>query len=414
MMGKNWTRTALWAGLAAVGTVNAADVEVVHWWTSGGEQKAVQVLAKEFDQLGQDQWLDTAIALGENARAVTMQRILGGDPPEAAQFNISRQFEELAEGGMLLDLTELAEQEGWYDFIRPSSVLSPCIKDGRVYCVPINIHSDQWIWTNKKVFAEAGVPEPATWDDFIRSAPSIRDAGYIPLAFGGQGWQENLTFRTVMIGQAGRDVWESVWRDRDLGVAGGPDMLKVFETFQALRGMVDAGAPGRNWNDATNMVISGKAAAQVMGDWARGEFAAAGLVADQDYGCIPGPSLRPYLTLGGDVFVFPKQNDPDVEQAQLKLASMMLNPRVQAKFNNAKGSLPVRDDVDMSLADACMKKGLALLQDKDAVFQPSTVFVTTDTDGQFQDLVSTFWNADGAMTPASAQQQFVDIIAEAD
>ncbi|HEX9597398.1 MAG TPA: hypothetical protein VF982_11005, partial [Anaerolineales bacterium] len=99
--------------------VNAADVEVIHWWTSGGEQAAVSVFAREFDALGDDRWVDTAIAGGENARSATLQRTLGGDPPGAAQFNISRQFEELAQAGLLLDLTPLAEEQGWRDFIRP-------------------------------------------------------------------------------------------------------------------------------------------------------------------------------------------------------------------------------------------------------------------------------------------------------
>src|SRR5690349_1327771 len=96
--------------------VNAADVEVIHWWTSGGEQAAVSVFAREFDALGEDKWVDTAIAGGENARSATLQRTLGGDPPGAAQFNISRQFEELAEAGLLLDLTDLATKENWAGF----------------------------------------------------------------------------------------------------------------------------------------------------------------------------------------------------------------------------------------------------------------------------------------------------------
>lgn len=414
MMGnKTVLSLAIGAVLASSSFTHAADVEVIHWWTSGGEQKAVSVFADEFNKLGGDQWVDSAIALGQNARSVTMQRTLGGNPPGAAQFNLSRQFEELAEEGMLLDLSELAEKENWKDFIRPSQVLSPCIKDGGIYCVPVNIHSNQWLWTNKEVFKKSGVEEPTTWKEFLEVAPKIRAAGYIPLAFGGQGWQENLTFNVVMIGVTDKAFWQQIWRDRDLKAAAGPRMLNVFKTFGALREHVDQGAPGRNWNDATNMVITGKAAAQVMGDWARGEFAAAGKQAGVDYGCIPGPSIRPYLTVGGDVFIFPKQKDKSVEAAQLKMASMMLNSSVQAKFNNAKGSLPIRADVDLSLADACMKKGLALLDDEDALFKHSEIYVNADTNGQLQDLVSTFWNSPG-VSPEKAQELFVDIIKNAE
>jgi glucose/mannose transport system substrate-binding protein len=388
-------------------------VEVIHWWTSGGEQKAVTVLAEEFNKLGNDQWIDSAVALGENARALTMQRILGGDAPGAAQFNTSRQFEELIEEGLLLNLNPVAKKEGWENFIRPSKILNPCMKDGGIYCVPVNIHSAQWLWTNKKIFAQAGVEEPNTWEEFLAVAPKIRAAGYIPLAFGGQGWQERLVFDVVMIGVTDETFWNQVWRDKDASAAGSDKMRTVFETFGALRQHIDSGAPGRNWNDATNMVITGNAAAQVMGDWARGEFAAAGQVAGTDYGCIAGPSKRPYLTLGGDAFIFPKSADKAVEAAQLKLASMMLSPSVQAKFNNAKGSLPIRADVDLSVADACMKKGLALLDDPKASITPANAFTTEDTNGQVQDLVSTFWN-ESNMSVDDAVRIFAGIIDDAE
>lgn len=394
-------------------TAKAADVEVIHWWTSGGEQAAVKIFAEEFNKLGGDKWVDTAIAGGEQSRAATMQRILGGDAPGAAQFNTSRQFEELIEAELLLDLTELAEKEGWMEKIRPAEILEPCTRDGRIYCVPVNIHSSQWIWTNKGVYEKAGVEEPSTWQDLIDSGPKLRESGVIPLALGGQGWQESLTFDAVLLGTQGKELWNKVFEEKDHEAAMGPELLEVFQTFGKLRDLVDEGSPNRNWNDATNLVITGKAAAQVMGDWARGEFSLAGLEADVDYGCIPGPSKKPYLTLGGDVFLFPKQDDPELEAAQLKMASMMIDPTVQAKFNNAKGSLPVRDDVDMAVADACMKKGLELLKNPDAPVKPRNALLSADADGQLQDVISQFWN-NADMAAEDAQKQFADIISSAD
>ncbi|PPC78715.1 ABC transporter substrate-binding protein [Pokkaliibacter plantistimulans] len=391
----------------------AADLEVIHWWTSGGEQAAVSVLAKEFDQLGADKWKDSAIAQGENARAVAYQRIFGGTPPGAAQFNTSRQFEELINAGLLQDLSSVADKEQWASFIRPPAIFGPCQKDGKVYCVPVNLHSEQWIWVNRKVYQQAGVTEPTTWQDFLESAPKIKTAGFIPLAQGGQPWQEFLLFRDMLLGMAGKDVWYQVWRDKNADVAGGSAVRKVFETMGELRQYTDQGMAGRNWNDTTNLVITGKAAAQVMGDWARGEFVLAGKQPGEDYDCIPGPSPEPYLTTNGDVFIFPKQKDPAVTQAQFKLASMLVDARVQTLFNNAKGSLPIRDDVDMSLADACIKKGLALLQRPDAIVQGYALFITPDTRGQIEDLLTEYWSTPD-MTVDAAQQRFVEIIGDAD
>src|SRR5689334_6164725 len=56
----------------------AADLEVTHWWTSGGEAAAVAELAKAFDATG-NHWVDGAIAGGgSTARPVMVSRITGG------------------------------------------------------------------------------------------------------------------------------------------------------------------------------------------------------------------------------------------------------------------------------------------------------------------------------------------------
>jgi len=403
--------TALAALLA--GPAAAAEIEVIHWWTSGGEQAAVSVFADEFDAAGDDKWIDTAIAGGENARSAVMQRVLGGDAPQAAQFNISRQFEDLIDADLLLDLTELADKEGWRDFIRPKAILDVCEKDGRIYCVPVNIHSWQWAWASIDVFKKSGVPLPKNMDDFMAAAPKIQAAGYIPFAIGGQTWQQSGAFAVLLLNMLGSDTYHKLYRDKDPSVARSPEMGKVFATFRSLKQYTDEGSAGRNWNDTTNLVITNKAALQIMGDWARGEFAVAGKEPGIDYECIAGPSEKPYLSTGGDVFLFPKQDDPEVEQAQLKLASLMVSPRVQALFNNAKGSLPVREDVDLSLADACMKKGLEILKDPDSVVGDPINFITADTTGQIQDLVAEFW-VDESITVEDAQERLAQIIEQAD
>ncbi|HEV7344423.1 MAG TPA: ABC transporter substrate-binding protein [Devosia sp.] len=393
--------------------VNAADVEVIHWWTSGGEQAAVSVFAREFDALGEHSWVDTAIAGGENARSATLQRVLGGDPPGAAQFNISRQFEELAEAGLLLDLTPLAEEEGWRDFIRPAAILEVCEFEGKIYCVPVNIHSWQWAWASIPAFEQAGVPLPKNLDEFVEAAPKLQEAGIIPFAIGGEAWQIGGAMGVVMLSQLGKEGHEAIYRDRNLEVAGGPEVANAIEIFKSLKTFTDEGSANRTWNDTTNLVIQDQAAMQIMGDWARGEFAVAGEQPGVDYACIAGPAEEAYLDTGGDIFLFPKQDDPAVEEAQLAMASMMVNPQVQALFNNAKGSLPVRNDVDMSLADDCMKVGLDILKDPNRVIQGASIYLTQDSIGQLDDLWAETW-ANPDLTVEEIQQRFVDIIASAD
>ena len=404
------------AALLGSTSVHAADVEVIHWWTSGGEQAAVSVFASEFDATG-DKWVDNAIALGETARATIMQRALGGDPPDAAQFNPGRQYEELIAAGLLLDLTPLAEKEGWDKFIRPAQIAEPCHIDGKWWCVPVNIHMQNWAWASVAAFKKAGLDVPQDWDTYLADLPKLKDAGVIPFAVGGDGggWQVSLLANQLILSQLGAEAVQKVWKDKDLAVAGGPEVLKAFTTLKSLGSYADDGSPNRSWADTTSLVIQGEAALQVMGDWAQGEFQVAGQKPGVDYACLLGPLVPEpkYVRTGGDIFVFFKQSDPDVERAQLSLASTMINPRTQALFNTAKGSAPVRDDVDMSLANDCMKKAIDVLKQPGSVVPDSNQWrneaFTTAQNAIFSDLI---YNKD--TTPEAAQAQFVELLKNAE
>ena len=158
-----------------VGAAHATDLEVTHWWTSGGEAAAVAEFAKAFDATG-NHWVDGAIAgSGDTARPIMISRITGGDPMGATQFNHGRQAEELVEAGLMRDLTDVATAENWADVVNPPSLLESCTLDGKIYCVPVNIHSWQWLWLSNKAFEDAGVPVPTNWDEFVAAAPALRE-----------------------------------------------------------------------------------------------------------------------------------------------------------------------------------------------------------------------------------------------
>jgi len=409
-MRKNLLLAALTTlGLGSVGTASATELEVTHWWTSGGEAAAVKVFADAYNA-GGDTWVDGAIAgSGGVARPIIISRILGGEPMGATMLNHGRQAEELVEEGLMLDLTELAEKEGWTDVVRPSKLLESCTLDGKIYCVPVNIHSWQWIWTSLTAFKKAGIDAPKDWNEFVASAPKLREAGIIPLAVGGQSWQTNGMFSVLVVGIGGSDLWQSIYADKDMDVVRGEGFLKVWEAFAAARELVDENNSIQNWNDATNQVITGQAGAQIMGDWAQGEFSVANQTAGVEYDCLPGLGIAPVLDTAGDAFYFPKNDDADITAAQMRMASMMLSKTVQVDFNLKKGSLPVRADVDLADANACMKKGLEILNDASNVLPSNDQVLNRDTQGQLEDLATEFWS-DKSMTAAMGQERFAEIM----
>jgi glucose/mannose transport system substrate-binding protein len=329
----------------------------------------------------------------------------------AFQFNHGRQAEELIEAGLLRDITDIAEAEGWKDIVNPPSLLDACTVDGRIYCAPVNIHSWQWLWVGHKAFTDAGVAVPTNWAEFAAAAPALDAAGKLPLAMGQQGWQQSGAFNVMMASLVSGDVFMSVYGDKDTDVAGGSQVATVFQAAAAARDMA-AKSTVQNWNDATNLVITGQAGGQIMGDWAQGEFAVAGAVAGQDYSCLPGLGTNPRLGTGGDAFYFPVLKDEAQMAAQTELAALLLKPATQVSFNLKKGSLPVRGDIDMSSANDCMQKGLSLLAEG-ALLPDTNMLLTPDTANQLNDLFTQFF-ADASMSAEAAQAAFVDIIADAE
>ncbi len=398
--------------LCAAGAVGATDLEVTHWWTSGGEAAAVAELAKAFDASG-DRWIDGAIAgSGGTARPIMISRITGGDPMGATQFNHGRQAEELVEAGLMLDLTDVAEANNWRETIHPISLLDACTVDGRVYCAPVNIHSWQWIWLSHKAFADAGVEVPTNWDEFVAAAPALRAAGKIPLAMGNQAWQSSGAFGVLAIAIAGQDAWSAVNIDHNAEVAAGPEYAKVFQAAADARAFRE-GSNVQDWNQATNLVITGQAGGQIMGDWAQGEFQVAGQVAGEDYTCLPGLGVTEVISTGGDAFYFPKLDDPEQEAAQKRLAALLVTPEVQVAFNLKKGSLPIRGDVDLAAANDCMKKGLEILAGGN-ILPDGNQTLSPDTSGQIEDLMTEFWADGSTISAAEAQARYAEIIANAD
>jgi glucose/mannose transport system substrate-binding protein len=385
--------SALAQGSAPGGAAKAglAKAEVIHWWTSGGESAAVKTLADAYRAAG-GQWVDMAVALGEQARAVAITRIVGGNPPTAAQFNTSKQFLDIVDQGMLNPMDEVAQRDGWDKFL-PETVLNVVKVKGHYYAVPVSIHMPTWIWYSKAAFKQAGIAaEPKSMDELFAALDKLKAAGLVPLAHGGQSWQDNTVFTMVLTNMGGRDLYLKVLRDRDRNVILSDAFKNVLLAFKRLQGYVDKGSPGRNWNDATAMLITGKAGVQVMGDWAKGEFTQAGQVAGRDYGCIAGfGAASPYI-IQGDVFVFPKTKNPEAMKSQALLASVITAPATQVAFAARKGSIPIRTDVDTSKLDACAQQGVAIMKDKSRHLGNGEIYLTPDQNGALADILTAYWN----------------------
>jgi glucose/mannose transport system substrate-binding protein len=385
--------------VVAANAAMAGEVEVLHWWTSGGEAKSVGELKKIMQGKGHT-WKDFAVAGGggDNAMTVLKSRVVAGNPPAAAQIK-GPGIQEWASEGVLANLDATAKAEKW-DELLPKVVADVMKYKGNYVAAPVNVHRVNWMWANAAVLKKAGVTgTPKTWDEFFAAADKVKKAGLIPVAHGGQNWQDFTTFESVVLGVGGAKFYSDALVKLDQKALTSATMTKALETFRKVKGYTDPAAPGRDWNLATAMVIQEKAAFQFMGDWAKGEFTAAGKVPGKDYICAAAPGTANAYTFNVDSFAMFKLKDAAAQKAQADLAAAIMGTEFQEVFNLNKGSIPVRLNMSMAKFDDCAK-----LSTKDFVETAKTggllpsvahgMAVLPAAEGAIKDAVSQFWNND--------------------
>ena len=376
----------------------AEKAEVLHWWTTEAQSKAVKVFADAFNAAG-GEWVDNAIVNGDVAKPTGINRIVGGNPPTVMMMNAGKQFGELADQGLLNNLDDVAAADNWKKSL-PADVLEAVSRDGHIYAVPVNLQTPNWLWYNKALFDKFQVQEPKTWEEFFAAADKFKAGGIIALAFGAQPWQQHQLFNGVLAGAGGRDLYLAVFRDKDPDAPKTPEFKRVAETYAKIRDYTDPGTPNRSFNEAASMLITGKAAMHIMGDWEKGEFTAAGWVAGKDYGCVLGLGQQNFL-MDSNVFIMPKGRSESAAKAQALMAKVMLDRDVQVKFNNLKGSMPVRNDVDTSGLDACSKIGLEVIKDPSKQLAGPDWLAGADMLNSLADVVVEYW-----ATPSETPDQF--------
>jgi glucose/mannose transport system substrate-binding protein len=393
------TLAAALASALVVTAATAGQVEVLHYWTSGGEAKSVAELKRMMEAKGHV-WKDFAVAGGggDNAATVLKSRVVSGNAPAAAQIK-GPAIQEWASEGVLANLDGVGKAEKW-DSLLPRVVADGMKYKGVYVAVPVNVHRVNWLWGSAAVLKKAGVGSmPTTWDAFFLAADKVKKAGLIPVAHSGQNVWDFTTFESVVLGVGGAKFYEDALVKLDQKALTSETMKKSLETFRKIKSYVDPAAPGRDWNVSTALVIQDKAAFQFMGDWAKGEFVAAGKVPGKDFLCAAAPGSAHAYTFNVDSFAMFKVKDAGAQKAQNDLAASIMGSEFQQVFNLNKGSIPVRLNVAMDKFDDCAK-----LSGKDFVetakaggLVPSVAHgmaIKPAAEGAIKDAVSQFWSDD--------------------
>jgi glucose/mannose transport system substrate-binding protein len=373
------------------GAASAAEVEVLHWWTSGGEAKSVAELKKMMEAKGHV-WKDFAVAGGAGDAAMTAlkARVVSGNPPAAAQIK-GPSIQEWAKEGSLGSVNDAARE---WDKLLPKAVAEIMKYKGNYVAAPVNVHRVNWLWINQDALNKAGGKAPTNYDEFFALADKFKAQGLVAIAHGGQPWQDATVFESVVLGVGGAKFYNDALVKLDATALSSPTMLKSFDTLAKIKTYIDKDASGRDWNLATAMIMNGKGGMQFMGDWAKGEFTAANKVSGKDYACVAAPGTAASYTFNVDSFAMFNVKSADVKKGQLDLATAIMSPEFQEVFNLNKGSIPVRPGVNKAKFDACATKSMA----------------DFDSTAKSGSLVASF--AHGMAIPSAKQGAIVDVIAK--
>jgi glucose/mannose transport system substrate-binding protein len=408
--------------LSVLAAESKGSVEVVHWWTSGGEKAAVDVLKAQVEKDGFT-WKDGAVAGGGGSTAMTVlkSRAVAGNPPGVAQIK-GPDIQEWGSTGLLSTdaLKDVSKAENWDGLL--SKKVSDTVKyEGDYVAVPVNIHRVNWLWINPQVFKKAGIEKaPTTLEEFYAAGDKLKAAGFIALAHGGQPWQDSTVFEDVVLSVMGVDGYKKALVDLDQKTLSGPEMTKSFAELKKITTYMDPNRAGRDWNIAAAEVINGKAGMQMMGDWAKSEWTAAGKVAGKDYLCVAFPGTEKAFTYNIDslaVFKLKADRKGDIA-AQQDLAKVALGTDFQKVFSMNKGSIPVRNDMlgemDKLGFDECAQKSAKdfIADDKTGGLQPSmahNMATSLAVQGAIFDVVTNFMNDKNA-DPAKASAQLASAV----
>lgn len=324
----------------------SGDVEVFTWWTEGGEKAGLDALVALFEENNPDAtFINGAVAggAGSNARNVLASRLQTGSPPDTFQGHAGRELQDYIDGDQLEPVNDVYDAEGFND-VFPPDIIDLLSQDGNIYSVPANIHRANVVWANPTVLTDNGLSTeaPADMDAWIADLETLQAAGMAaPLSIATE-WTQVHLFETVMLSELGPEAYIGLW-DGTTDWAS-EDVTAALETYATLMSFTNDNRDSLDWPDAIAMVTDGTSAYNVMGDWVAGSLDAQGLVPDEDWIWFTVPGTDGTFDFLSDSFTLP-MGAANSDGAKAWLATVGSNEGQKA-FNLAKGSIPVRTDVD--------------------------------------------------------------------
>jgi glucose/mannose transport system substrate-binding protein len=399
--------------LVGAATSSAQTLDVLHWWTSAGERRAVDQLVQQLDKRG-IVWNDAAIpgGGGGGAMKVLNSRVLARDPPDAAQV-IGRTLADWSDLGLVLPLDEVAQRNRWSQSLFPV-VQRVITHRGRIVAAPLGVHRINTLFYNQRVWARLKLGVPKGWGDVEQAAATLRSAGIAPFAWSDEPWQIATVFETLLLSEGGPALYAELAATQRWQAWQDPRVMKALERLRWLRRLNGETAIEQRWTASARQLFTGDAGMLIMGDWTGGELSAWGAQAGRDYGCAPVPGTAGMHLYSIDTLAM-LAGTKKREAEQERMAEVVVSPAAQLAYNQAKGSVPVRDDIDPAQLDECARDSWQTLKRADSPQLPSIAHRMAADEATKDALADALhrYVKDPAVTPARAQERLVALIRSA-
>jgi glucose/mannose transport system substrate-binding protein len=337
-------------------TSQNSELEVFSWWTGGGEAagltKVIAIWKRENPTI---KFVNSAVAggAGTNAQAVLAQRLAANDPPDSFQGHAGSELQDYIKAGDLEPINFLYKQAG-FGKVMPAQLINQITYKKKLYSVPVNIHRANVLWYNPKVLRQAGIAgAPKTWAQFMAALKKADDAGVIPLVVGEQ-WTNMHLFETILLSTVGPRTYNALWKGSASWSSAG--VKRAVARYAQVLQYTNRDAASLTWQDASKLVVDGKAAFNIMGDWANGYFTELKKKPGVAYGWAPVPGTAGVYQWLSDSFTLPK-GAPN-RAAAIKWLTLLGSKRAQDAFNPVKGSIPARQDASPRLYNTYLKSAL--------------------------------------------------------
>jgi glucose/mannose transport system substrate-binding protein len=338
---------------------SSSEVEVFTWWAAGSEKAGLDAMVGVFNSQHPDiKFVNGAVAggAGSAAKDLLQSRLQASDPPDTFQAHAGLELMDYINAAQLEDVSGLYDEFDLH-LAFPADLVDRLTHNGNIYSIPSNIHRANVVWANPAVLEDNGIDPGTSYadlDEWFADLDTLQDAGVTPLSVA-TAWTQVHLLETILLASLGPDDYSGLWDGSTDWT--GADVSAALENFERAMGYTNGDRDGLDWPEATQMVIDGKAAFNIMGDWADGYFRVdLKKKPKTGYGWAPVPGTSGVYDWLSDSFTLPK-GAPN-RSAAVEWLRFLGSKRAQDTFNPAKGSIPARRDANPKLYGPYLKWAL--------------------------------------------------------